>query len=301
MPHVIAHVHGCEHRQQEKSNPQLVPTFENFRVRPHQHRKRFAVAKFVLTPVFEPLENRVKLMFRMFLQVTENRDIPCVSDLLGQIGRVEDEFGLKIRVLLGLGQKREIHRHVEIFQGMIDKPRMTTFIPAHHAKKLAHVWVLHAFLDFRVQNASGKLRRHRAHQKLDELMAQFRIHARKIRVKLCIALEMVLVGIPSKLGHQFIPHGANRCDIKLVHRGKVRGVESGTQCRILLGYNRTFVQLAFARHFSRARADRQAGLRWIHEVSPRSRRHTDPETQIVQPAWSTRAAPGPRAPHLPAK
>jgi len=49
---------------------------------PQQQGKGFAMAELVIAPFFEPVENRVKLVFRLLGQLTEDRDVTGITDLL---------------------------------------------------------------------------------------------------------------------------------------------------------------------------------------------------------------------------
>jgi hypothetical protein len=64
---VVAHIHGGEHGQQEKPNPQPVQAAEHVRLRAHQQRERLAMAELVIAPVLEPQKDRVDQPVRVAL------------------------------------------------------------------------------------------------------------------------------------------------------------------------------------------------------------------------------------------
>ena len=65
-PLVITHPHGGINRREEKLNPKFIgKAFGQFRIRFHQERKGFPVAKFVVAPLAKPFENRMKPQFRV--------------------------------------------------------------------------------------------------------------------------------------------------------------------------------------------------------------------------------------------
>ena len=157
---MIAHIHRAEHGQQEKADDQFVDAPQRFRICAHQHRERFAVPELVVAPVVEPLEDRMEALVRALLEVAEDGDVAGVADLFRQVRGVVDELGLEERVLLGTREKAQVDAHIEVVQRMVDESGMTSFIAAHVAEQLAHIGILAALLDLRVQNAAGKFRGH---------------------------------------------------------------------------------------------------------------------------------------------
>ena len=57
------------------------------------------MAVLILAPVLEVLEDGVKLIIRIRLEVAVDGDVTPVADLLGQVGGVDDELGLEEGVL----------------------------------------------------------------------------------------------------------------------------------------------------------------------------------------------------------
>jgi hypothetical protein len=82
----------AEHRQQEEADPELVAALQQIRIGTHQQRERLAMAELVIAPLLEPFEDRMEALVGMLLQMAENGDVAGIADLLGQIGRVEDEL-----------------------------------------------------------------------------------------------------------------------------------------------------------------------------------------------------------------
>ena len=79
---VITHIHGGVDRQQEEPDPKLVVAFQQLGIRSHQHRKGFTMAKLVIAPFLEPVEDRVKLVLRVCCQVPVDRNIARIADFL---------------------------------------------------------------------------------------------------------------------------------------------------------------------------------------------------------------------------
>ena len=82
------------------------------------------MSELVVTPPLEPTENRMKAPVRMRLQQTKNLDITRITDLLRQIGRIEDVFWLEERIFLLLTQETEIHRSLVVFERSVDETGM---------------------------------------------------------------------------------------------------------------------------------------------------------------------------------
>ena len=91
------------------------------RIGAHQQCKGLAMAELVVAPLLEPLEDRMEAPVRIGLQMAEDGDVAGVADLLGQVGRVENELRLEVGVFLGLGEKAEIDADVEILQRVVDE------------------------------------------------------------------------------------------------------------------------------------------------------------------------------------
>jgi hypothetical protein len=99
---VVVEVHGDVDGEAEEAAPQLGdPVVQQLGARLEHGRQEIAVAVLVLAPVLEVLEQRVDLVVRVALQVAVDADVAPVADLLGQVGRVDDELGLEEGVLPG--------------------------------------------------------------------------------------------------------------------------------------------------------------------------------------------------------
>ena len=81
-PHVVAHIHRGVDGEQEEPHPELVRAREKMRVGAHQQRKSLAMPKLVVAPLLEPFEDRVEALVGVALQVTEDRDVARIADLL---------------------------------------------------------------------------------------------------------------------------------------------------------------------------------------------------------------------------
>ena len=147
-PLMVANIHRCEHRQEEEFDPIFIEPFQEMRIGPHQKRKGLAMAELVIAPFFKPFENRVKATIRIGLQLTENRDVTGISDLLGKIGRVENEFRLEIGIFLRFRQKSQIDANIEVFERVVDKARMAGLIPRHKLEELTNIRVRPALAHF---------------------------------------------------------------------------------------------------------------------------------------------------------
>ena len=64
--------------------------------------------EFVVTPCLEPVEDRLEAQLRIPLDLAKDRDVARVADLLGEVGRIENELGSEVLVLLGLAQETDI-------------------------------------------------------------------------------------------------------------------------------------------------------------------------------------------------
>ena len=89
------------------------------------------MAEFVIAPILEPLENRMETKFRVAFELTKDRDVARVADLLAQIGGVEDEFRLEVVILLSARQKAKINPNAKVLQRVIDKAGMAAFVTRH--------------------------------------------------------------------------------------------------------------------------------------------------------------------------
>jgi len=58
-----------------------------------------------------------------FLKHTKDRDVPGVSNFLGEIGCIVNKFWLEIRVFFCLCQKSEINPNIKILEPLINKAR----------------------------------------------------------------------------------------------------------------------------------------------------------------------------------
>ena len=80
---VITHIHGGVDRHQEKANPIDIATAQQMGVGAHDQSKRLAMTELVVTPPFEPPEDRVESLVRVFLKLSKDSDVTCVADFLG--------------------------------------------------------------------------------------------------------------------------------------------------------------------------------------------------------------------------
>jgi len=84
----------------------------------------------VLAPILEVLEDRIWLVLGILLEMSVDRDVSPVPNLLGQVGRVENELGLEERVFPGLRQETQVQCQVEIRQPFVQESayRQSIFI-----------------------------------------------------------------------------------------------------------------------------------------------------------------------------
>lgn len=80
------------------------------------------MAVLILAPVLKVLENGVALVLGVLLEMSVNRDVSPVSNLLRQVGGVEDELRLEERVFPGLSQEPQVQRQVKIRKTLVQKP-----------------------------------------------------------------------------------------------------------------------------------------------------------------------------------
>ena len=203
--------------------------------RPHQQREGLAVPELVVAPLFEPAEDRVELPLRVALELAIDGDVSCVSDLLGQIGGVEDELRPKVGVFLGPGQEAKVHPDAEFLQGLVDEAGVASFVAAHEGEEFADGGVLHPFLDLRIEHAARELGRDRGDQKIEEFAPQPLGQAVDVGMPIIRADEVLGVRVATQLRHQCVPLGPHPVDVEPVHGGEVGGVETGAEDGVLLG------------------------------------------------------------------
>ncbi len=127
-PEMIADVHRGVDRQLEEPDPEPVPAGQDVRIGPHQGGERLAMSELIVTPVLEPLEDRVPAPFRVLFELPEDRDVSGVADLRAQVGGVVDELRLEVGVLLGLGQERQVDPDLEVLEGVVDEAGMAALV-----------------------------------------------------------------------------------------------------------------------------------------------------------------------------
>jgi len=111
------------HGKAEEAGPKLgLPVIEELRLCLHKSREEITMSVLILAPVLEVLEDWVALVLRVLLQMPEDTNVPPVSNLLRQVGGVEDELGLEESVLPCLGQKPKVQRQIEVRQSFVQKP-----------------------------------------------------------------------------------------------------------------------------------------------------------------------------------
>ena len=107
----------------------------------------------------------------MLLEGPVDSDVTSVTNLLGQIGRVENELWFEEGIRLCPTQRGQVQPNVEILERAIDKARMARFIAGHIAHQLPHFRVLNLGADVCVENAAAVFGGGRADQKVEELVA----------------------------------------------------------------------------------------------------------------------------------
>ncbi len=88
------------------------------------------MAILILAPVFEEVENRVELIFGMLLQMAINGDVAPVTNLLGQVGRVENKLRLEEGVASALRQEGQ----VKVRHCLVQEACVTGFIARHQGE-----------------------------------------------------------------------------------------------------------------------------------------------------------------------
>ena len=219
----------------------LLTPAEHFRVGAHQQRERLAVAELVVAPLLEPAEDRVDHAVRMGLQVAEDGDVAGVADLLGQVGRVEDELGPEVGVFLGLGQEAEIDADAHVLEAVVDEAGVAGLVAGHEGEQVMDVAGCDALLDLGIEHAAGELGGDGADQEFEQLFAQRRVHVGEVDVELLVADEVALVGVGAQFGDQAVPFAADAADVDLGHGVEIGGVEARRQDRVLLGERRRVV------------------------------------------------------------
>ena len=131
---------------------------------------------FVLTPVFEEIENREDLAVGILFQVAINGDVAPVANFFGEVCGVKNKLRLEERVLLVRCEEAEIV-DPEITHGFVQKSGMTGFIPCHVSKTFSEqgIFLLDVTTELLVKEKALKLRRAALLQKLDEDLAGFRV------------------------------------------------------------------------------------------------------------------------------
>ena len=57
---MVSHVHGCVDQHEKHFDVDLVETGKQLGISAHEQSKRFAVCELIVTPLKEPLEDRVE-------------------------------------------------------------------------------------------------------------------------------------------------------------------------------------------------------------------------------------------------
>ena len=112
------------------------------------------MTKLIITPEMKPLKDRMKTQLRIALDLTEDGDVARVANLLGKIGRIEDEFWAEERVLFGFRQKAQVHANAEVFEPLIDEARVARFVATHVAEEFPHLGIFYPTLDFCVKHTA---------------------------------------------------------------------------------------------------------------------------------------------------
>ena len=193
------------------------------------------MAELVVAPLLEPLEDRVEAPRRVALHLAIDGDVARIADLLGQIGRVEDELRLEVGVFLRLGEEAEIYADLEVLQDVVDETSVTRFIARHEGEEVANFRICDPLLDFCVQDTTGEFRCHRADQEVDELLPEGLRNLVHVHLEFVGAGEVALVEVGPQVSHQRVPLGANRLDVQPVHGLAIGRVETRAEDCLLQG------------------------------------------------------------------
>jgi hypothetical protein len=200
------------------------------------------MAELVVAPLLEPFENRVEAPFGMAFELPEDRDVSGITDLLGKVGRVEDEFGTEVGVLLCPGEKPEIDPDAEVLERVIDEAGVPRFVPGHEGKELTDVRIVGSLLHLRVEHATGEFRSHRTHEKIDEFLAQRLRQALDVHPEIVRPDEVPFVGVAAHFRNQLVPLSANRAYVGSIEFIEIRRIEAWAEDRVLLRDLRRLVQ-----------------------------------------------------------
>jgi hypothetical protein len=184
------------------------------------------MTKLVVAPFFEPAKDGMEAMFRMPLQMAEDGDVAGVADLLGQIGRVEDELRAKVGVFLLFFQKAEIHANTEIFQRFVDKAGVPRLVASHVAHDLLHLGIGRAPFDLVVEHAAGKFSGDGTDHELKEFLLKRRRQLFDLGLKRLVLTKMRVVLVALEFRHQFVPFAAHRSYIQPIHGRTVGLIEA---------------------------------------------------------------------------
>ena len=175
----------------------------------------------------------MELSLGMALHLPVDGDVAGVADLLGQIGRVEDELRPEVSVLLHLRQKAQIDADAVILQDLIDEAGVAGLVAAHEAEQFLDILVLDPLLDLRIEHAAGEFGGERADQEILELLAQLGRQRFQIVLEFVGLDEMRLVVIGAQFPDDRIPFGAHQADIEAIHRLEIGGIEARAEDCVL--------------------------------------------------------------------
>ena len=153
------------------------------------------MAVFVLTPVFEEVEDREDLAVWVFLQVPVDGDVTPVADLLGQVGGVEDELRLEEGVLLVGREKSKIELNTEIAHRLVEEAGVARFIAGHVGETLGEerILLLDPTAQLFVEKETGEFGCAALLEELHEHLAGFGIELVGRAIELVVANEVMTV------------------------------------------------------------------------------------------------------------
>ncbi len=163
--------------------------------------------------------------------MTVNCNVAPVTNFLGEVGGVEDEFGFKVGVAAVLCQKAQIQREIKVRHGFVEEASMAGFIARHQGKALRQqgVAILELAAQFFVEEKARKFRCAGAFQKFNKQLASFAINVIPRLFKFCIPHKVMAVVVAA----EFLEDGLKFCfvfrNVHIGHRFKVSGVEAGRE------------------------------------------------------------------------
>ena len=112
------------------------------------------MAELVIAPALKPLEDGVKALVWVFLELTVDGDVARVANFFGQVGCVKNVLGFEVGVGLGAFQVAQVNPQAKVFERLVDEARVARLVARHIAHQLLDIGVFDVLENLVVQNAT---------------------------------------------------------------------------------------------------------------------------------------------------